>query len=53
MKELEEGLREPEGLRAPQENLQSKVTWAEAGLTEAEPPTKYGAWTGPRPPTHL
>jgi hypothetical protein len=41
------GLKEPEGLRTPQENPQNELTWAHKG-SETELPTREHAWDGPR-----
>lgn len=39
----EKGLKEPERTRTLQANLQTQLTWAHRGLTEAEPPNEEHA----------
>lgn len=47
------GLRELEGSKIPQEDLQNRLTWIHSGLKETEPPNKVHAGAGPTPPTHM
>jgi len=53
VKELEEGLRDPEGIGTPQEDQKSQVNWTLGGLPETEPPTKMHSSAGPSPLCHI
>ena len=48
LEERDDGLKEPERSRTPQENLQNQLTWAHKGLTETEPPSRKHSLKRPK-----
>jgi hypothetical protein len=53
MEELGEGSTASEGLRTPQDNQQSQLTWTLGGLSETETPSKKHLQARHRPSAHM